>query len=641
MTIQTFAQAETVLAKRLPGYTPRPQQQALAAFVEDVIANGGHGLAEAGCGTGKSLATMIPAILSGKRTVVATATIALMEQYANKDVPFLEENLGVDFTWALLKGRSNYFCRAKAADVKNPSYVPNLAAMLAEIEENPEHTGDREHFAVSIDKREFSNVASTSNECPGKSSCPFGDVCFAEAAKAKAQRSQVVITNTMMLMTDLKVREMTEGKISMLGEVDLVLVDEGHETEEIATNALKEEIRPNGITMILGEAVNFSASQGHALAGDQAVSRALAASWKRLEEYPEEGSLPLRYFVEHQDDFVGLVEALRSLAQEIADISLTRGDKRTEVQQSRIVRRLYSTSERLIDAITTDDDLMVRWTETVKMNRGADQLVLCTAPVHVGSYLASWLWDETPSVLLSATLSVDGDFQYISDRLGLPEGTKSLSVGTPFDYSKQALLFYPPKDAPSPKDKSRWFSYSITAMQQMITASKGGALLLFTSRAAMTNAYEGLKPWLEDQGINSFIQGEGSNKEIAAAFEADTHSCLFALKSFFTGVDFQGDTCRLVVIDKMPFPVPTDPVVEARSNQINRFGGNSFGDLLIPMMSLSLNQGYGRAIRTVNDRATIAILDQRLNTTWGNKIVRSLPSSPRTSKVSDIAAFFA
>lgn len=646
--IRTFADAEQVLAKALPGYTERPQQQALAAFVEEVIATGGHGLAEAGCGTGKSLATVIPAVLSGKKTVIATATIALMEQYANKDVPFLEEHLPVDFTWALLKGRSNYLCLAKANDPDtNRAFVP-LDALMRELDANPEHTGDREHFTTPVTKQEFSNVASTAAECPGKRDCPFGDVCYAEAAKQKAQASQVVITNTAMLMTDLKVREMTDGYAAMLGDYELVLIDEGHETEEIATNALESEVRPNGVTKMIGEAMSLSQSQGVTLSSAPALSSALTEAWGHLEEQAEKDAkergatrLALAWFMERAEEFITLVEALKAFADEVGDIAITRGGDREEAKRNRLVKRAKNYVDTIGMAVSTDDEMLVRWVEKIEMRRGDDQVLLKTAPVHVGSYLAQWLWDRVPAVLISATLSVHGDFGYIEDRLGLPETTQALDVGTPFDYDSQALLFIPKDGTPWPsKQRAAWMSYAQMATADLIRASKGGALLLFTSRQAMTEAYETLSQMFSGEGINFYMQGQDSNKMLAQKFSEDTHSVLFALKSYFTGVDFQGDTCRLVVIDKMPFPVPTEPVFAARADQIKRHGGSDFQDLTIPMMTLTLQQGYGRAIRTVEDRAVIAILDPRLTTGWGGKIVRGLPASPKTNDMAVVREFY-
>lgn len=635
MTIKTFAEAEQVLASKLPGYTERPQQQALAAFVEKVIANGGHGLAEAGCGTGKSLATMIPAILGGKKTVVATATKALMEQYANKDVPFLEEHLGVPFTWALVKGRSNYLCRAKATE--NASQVYRIAEILAEVEEAEDHSGDFDHFKVALTDNEKRLLSSTASECPGRRDCPFGDICFAEKAREKGRKAQVVITNTAMLLTDLKVRELTNGNAMMLGDYDLVLIDEAHETEDYATSSLSSEIRYNGIFKMVGEAGNLFTRNGATMSTNKPVLDALDACWKVLDE----GQKTLRFFVEHSEPFMNLIEALESFATEVGSLSVAK--PKDEVQRNRLVARAGNYSSNLGLAITTDDELLVRWIEADTDRSGKQINLFKMAPVHVGSFLAEWLWDNTSAVLISATLSVHGDFDYISDRLGLPSSTESLSVGTPFDYEKQALLFVPPAAAPAPKgnDKTAWMGYATTMTRELVSAAGGGALLLFTSRKAMDNAYENLAPVFEGMGYTCFKQGQDTNKVLAEKFTEDTHSVLFALKSFMTGVDFQGDTCRLVVIDKLPFPVPSDPIFAARADQIDRHGGRSFNDLTIPMMTLTLEQAYGRLIRTSQDRGVVAILDSRLSSTgYGKKIVNNLPGSPRTTALTDVQRFF-
>jgi ATP-dependent DNA helicase DinG len=652
MSIKTFAEAEQVLATRLPGYTERPQQQALAAFIENVIDIDGHGLAEAGCGTGKSLGYLIPAILSGKKTVVATATIALQEQIANKDIPFLKEHLGVDFDFALLKGRSNYLCRVKAAEA-NPAFVP-VAALMAEINADPTHDGDREHFTTPVTKEQFSQVAMSSNDCPGKKKCSMGDICFAEAAKGRAKSADVVVTNTAMLMTDLKIQEVTDGNVNMLGNYELVIVDEAHEIEEIATGALEAMINPQGIVKAIGEAGTFAAAQDYALKTDQAVAHAQRDVWALLEETfteaqrdrkEEKVTLPLSWFMDNADSFVTMIEALRALANEIAGIRIVRGDsEKVSDAKSRLTRRIRNYATNLAEAMTTDEELMVRWVEQDSTRRdGKTVTKLTTAPVHVGSYLYEWLWSRTPALLVSATLSVDGAFTFISDRLGLPEDTQSLNVGTPFSYLDQARTFIPPANAPSPKERAKWISYAGQTMRDLITASGGGALLLFTSRSAMQVAVDTIGPWLEDEGINFFVQGVGgSNKELAKAFSEDTHSVLFALKSFFTGVDFQGDSCRLVVMDKLAFPVPTEPVFQARANQVKRHGGNDFSEMTIPMMMLTLLQGYGRLIRTVEDFGVVAILDSRLSSSgWGAKIAKGLPEAPQISTIAQVKAFYA
>lgn len=635
---RTFAEAEKNLAEALPGYTPRLQQQALAEFVEDVMANKGHALAEAGCGTGKSLATMIPAILGGRKTVVATATIALMEQYANKDVPFLQEHLGVPFTWALVKGRSNYFCKAKATQA-DPAKVPSLQAMLTELDENPDHSGDREHFDAPVSKEEFSWVASTSAECPGKRDCPFGDVCFAEKAKERGRQAQVVVTNTAMLLTDLKVREVTDGLASMLGEYDQVLIDEAHETEDYATSALQEEIKEAGIRRLVAECETFAGSQGTQITGGGEVLSALNEVWGLLEE----GQKTLRFFVEHMDPFIALLDALEVMAEEVRNITITRGEQKSEAKRALLGKRADNYRMRIHAAMTTDDSLMVRWVEEVEDKKGQKIKAFKTAPIEVGEYLHQWLWSRVPSVLVSATLSVQGDFTYMAERLGLPSTTETLTVGTPFDYDTQASLFIPPREAPTPnKQPEMWASYSVKTMRELVEAAGGGALLLFTSRTSMKRCYDALAPWLREQGYTTLLQGQdGTNKELAARFQADTDSVLFGLKSFMTGVDFQGEACRLVVIDKLPFPVPTEPIFAARADAIDRNGGSSFNRLTIPSMTLTLEQAYGRLIRTSADRGMVAILDPRLSSTgYGRRIVKGLPDSPIVHSIGEAREFF-
>lgn len=638
---KTFAEAEVALAQRLPGYESRPQQQALANAIEIALAGATPLIAEAGCGTGKSLGAMIPAILSGQRTVVATATIALMEQYANKDLPFLEENLGVKFTWALLKGRSNYLCWAKASNPENidPTLV---AALLDEVEKNEDHTGDREHFETKIDKAEFSKVASTSAECPGKRECPFGEVCFAEKAKKKANSSDVVITNTAMLMTDLKVREATDGMGAMLGLYENLIIDEAHELEEIATSQLEETFRPSSTNRLVKDAATFATGQQTFLKTEQAVSQAANAVQAVL---PDPGKdkvrLGLSFFLAHVDEFVVLIESLRNLRDEVMEVTIQHGDTR-KVQAKReiILKRIANQMRRYETLVTAEESDLVRWVEIEDTHQGPVR-VLHFAPINVAPFLRTWLWDSVTPILISATMSVGGDFSFIQDRLGLSDA-KTVDVGTPFDYSTQALLFVPGPEMPNPKARSAWLTYAQTATMELIQNAGGGALLLFTSRSAMTDAYNSLKPRIESAGMTVLAQGiSGTNKEIAKAFQADTHSVLFALKSFFTGVDIQGESCRLVIIDKLPFPVPSEPVFQARGDALKRQGKSDFRDLSIPMMTLTLIQGYGRLIRTKKDKGVVAILDSRLSgTTWGNKIVDSMPDSPATTSLAEVREFY-
>jgi len=641
MSPKTFAEAEAVLAEALPGYESRPQQQALAAAVEGVLANGGQGLFEAGCGTGKSLGAMIPAILSGKRTVVATATIALMEQYANKDVPFLQENLGAPFTWTLLKGRANYFCVAKAISVDRSSLPFDLAAMEAELAADPEHSGDREHFKTPVTKDQFSYVSSTANDCPGKRECPFADQCYSERAKAIAADSDVVITNTAMLMTDLRVRKATDGYASLLGDYEALIIDEAHELEEIATDALEEKITLGKIERLVAEVNTFASNQKQeTVSMGQDVLDAANLAWDTL---PDDQSVSLGWFSHNGEPFTVLFEALRDFAMNVSAITVQ--DKKAEGRRAILTRRAYNIVTSISEAVLADDAVLVRWVEEeMTKGRNARKIkVLKTAPVHVGPFLQETVWETISAALISATLSVGGNFDYLTNRLGL-EAPATINVGTPFNYGEQAMLFVPTKDVPNPSEnRGAWMTYAANTTLDLIRQSGGGALLLFTSNESMKNSYELLAPMLRDMGYNCFRQNgdDGSPKEIARKFQEDEHSVLFAVKSFFTGVDFAGDTCRLVVMDKLPFPVPTDPVFQARCTQVERNGGNSFSAMTIPAMTLPLVQGFGRLIRTKSDRGVVAILDSRLTAKgYGRRVVASLPDSPVTTSLDRVQSFY-
>lgn len=641
-----FADAEARLAKVLPGYESRPPQQRLAQAIETALDTNRPVMAEAGCGTGKSLGALIPAILSGKRVIYSTATKALQEQVYGKDLPFLSRHLGADFTYALLKGRSNYYCLAKALDA-DPKYVP-VHTMEAELAADPNHSGDREHFSVQVSEKDFRNVAATSEECPGKKKCPFGHVCYAEKAKKKAKGADIVVTNHALVFADVKVRDVTDGRATMLGDYDAIVFDEAHEIEEIATSAMAETLRESGIRKLGVEIENFLVDHGSKQADKvgMGIQGTLARAWAVL---PTEDRTRMRlsFFVDHFEPLADLMDALDKAAAVLDDLNLP--DTDDDARRDRLAQRAFNYARSLGRIMETADAELVRWIE--HDDKGVR--LLKTAPLRVGPWLTRGIWNRpvdeddpqrgvvTP-ILISATLSVGGNFDYLIDRLSLPN-PDTLNVGTPFDFGSQAMLFLPPASAPEPtKDRSAWLSYAPTATMELINASGGGALLLYTSRSAMQAAYGLLAPALKDKGLTALMQGQdGHNKDLARIFQEDHHSVLFALKSFFTGVDFAGDACRLVVIDKMPFPVPTDMMFKARSEDVDARGGSSFRDLSIPMMTLALLQGFGRLIRTKTDRGVVAILDSRLTGKgYGRQIAAAMPSAPQTTVLDDVRRFY-
>lgn len=642
----SFADVEKILAAKLPRYESRPQQTKGADHVAQVLAENGLGLMNAGTGVGKSLAVLIPAILSGLRVIIATATIALQEQYVNKDVPFLLEHLGVPFTWALLKGRSNYFCIAKALNA-DKTKVP-VEALQAELDANEDHSGDREHFTTVVTKEQFRQVASSSNECPGKADCPFSEQCYAEKAKKRARASQIVVTNTAMLATDLVVRRNTasdenpDGVANMLGDYDAVIIDEAHELEEITTNALSFEVKKAGIAHLLTEVDGFQRAQHQQTEHGVRVMDAAERFWDAL---PTGRRLPLAWFVQNQEPALDLIEALGALAKAIRATQIRNGDSKAgEMKRRMLAKRASNYVDRLTEVVLAEDTDFVRWADLETRKVRGQEIEVKTfnaAPIEVAPFLTDWLWSKASAILVSATLTVNGRFDFVAAKLGLV-GAKTLDVGTPFDYTKQALLFTPPANAPSPKARGAWLTYSAAMTQEMVETAGGGALLLFTSSEAMKASYATVGAQLRKKGYTTYMQGEDiGNKELAQRFNDEEDSVMFGLKSFMTGVSFEGRTCRLVVIDKMPFATFGDPVVEARVEAFEAKGGKAFFGLTIPNMTLTLLQAFGRAIRRTDDRAVVAILDSRLSTSWGAQIMRGLPPAKRTHDLRDVKAFYA
>jgi len=654
----TFADVEVNFAKYLPGYEPRVPQQRMAAAIENALKQGRSLYVQAGCGTGKSLGGVTPALLQalhqGQRVIVATATKALQEQYATKDIPFLEEKSGIPFTWAVVKGRSNYACWAKlnSDDLERDE---TAEAIKAEVAADPEHSGDREHFDVEIDNYTWSKMASSSNECPGKSKCPFGEICFAEKAKRKGLDADLVVTNQAMLMVDVVLQSKTRGEntagIQMLGDRGVILFDEGHELPEYAANALGKEFTPRGVSMLFRDALTFAM-----LYDTDLTDRADACSkimndldsliFPLLGEVRKESqAVTLNWFAENFEVFDQLNSLLKSLYLDLAGVKVG-GDDKQQAKLKLLQARVENLLETVEELVLSEDHERVRWIEgyTVK---DMDYWRMKIAPVEVGPFLKANLWDTTPSIVMSATLSAgqdrrgNKDFSYIKRTLGLWDAD-TVDVGSPFDLGRQGLMFVPAPSVPEPKQYAAWAGYAVQTTLNLIDASKGGALLLYTSRNAMKAAYEELAPRLENRGLTTLMQGDGrTNKQLAQIFKEDEHSVLFALKSFFVGVDVPGNACRLVVVDKMPFPVPSDPVFKARTLLEERAGRRSFATLSVPMMTLSLEQAVGRLIRTKDDSGIVAILDSRLTSKgYGRDIVRSLPDFPVTTELTDVQRFY-
>jgi ATP-dependent DNA helicase DinG len=681
--LATFLSLQEQFARHLPGYRRRPQQEHLAQAIELTLTQDlsehqpMHLLAEAGTGTGKSYAALVAAILAsraGRRYVVATATNALLTQYTRKDLPWLEEVLaevGIDFTWAPLKGIGQFICLAKMAD--NPR-IENLQALREEIapDENGQlsHTGDRDDITTPVDQqREWPLVSASSDECPGRSKCGFAEQCFGLRHKEEAMGADIVATNLAVLLTDTKIARETAGDDgegprihALLGDYDGLIIDEAHELEDQATSHLGFDIKQGGLLKWADQAMSFLAVHedvdeqraGKSFDAHQDIVDAIDALTQPIAdqlEHDQTGAIDADFISYHADRFVALWMALEVLRQRVIKrkIADSSDQEKEEAIRNRVITVGRNFLANIKAAMLADPSEMVRWAETYGHERMTvgKRWVIKAAPIGVGSYLREELWSRYPAVLMSATLSAGTGahrFDYIARRLGLKDTAATLDVGSPFDYRQQALTFHPDKSVPAPAGdtRSEWESWVTAATLELVRAARGGALLLYTSRKAMTEAYNVVGGQLRADGYVTFVQGgDMSVKEMAERFRADEHSVLFGLRSFMTGMDFPGNTCRLVVVDKLPFAVPTDPIHKARVDAIERAGGNAFADLVVPSMTLTLLQAYGRLIRSTDDSGVVALMDPRLASKgYGRGIVKALPPAPVTTALADVVDFY-
>lgn len=636
MTIKTWDQAETALADKWGSFQPRPQQRQLAHGVTQTVhGNSKYGvlLAQAGCGVGKSLGYLIPALASGHRTVVSVSTKALQDQLFCKDLPTLKETLFPDLTYAMLKGRSNYLCR-RAADKVGSTYSMRPGA-----------TGERADLVIPPTDEQWREMTVDSEGCVGRKACPFGDVCYSELAKQKALDARVLVVNTSLLTQDLRLRALTRGQASLLGDYRVLVVDEAHEMADIVTSGLSTQLTLRRVTDTTGKLAYHLDGTGVPSMVERVNDRA-ARYFNSLENWFAGQRENVRTAELSDDDYktvADIVDLLGPLASKVSRAECScepvfdeeTGEEDLRCEYARRTATLMSDLALFTEALSSDN---VQWME--RGRRG--KVELKASPAEVAGWLRAVLWaprdGEPPkTVLTSATLGIGGDFSYIGRRLGIP-GYDDLDVGSPFDFERQVRLYLPPVSAPSPKKRDEWLAWSRDQMRDLVSAAGGGALLLFTSTSAMREAHAELGQWCAQRGWRPLLQGDGvDNRTLAQQFDRDRNSVLYATRSFMTGVDFAGDTCRLVVVDKMPFPVPEDPVFKARCKAVeDRFGERaSFSRVSIPEMSLVLVQAFGRLIRTVDDTGVVAILDSRMRAGWAHPIRASLPA-PRSVTVDSI-----
>jgi len=608
-----------VVAALPGGGEARPGQAEMAAAVASAIAEERHVVVQAGTGTGKSLAYLVPAILSGKKVVVATATKALQDQLATKDLPFLAKHLEVPFEFAVLKGRSNYLCRQRAREVISegeqldlddaPNETPSLLARqvrrLVEWGKETE-SGDRAELDFEPRPLAWSSVSVSAMECPGAAKCPAGDECLAEAARQRAEHADVVVVNTHLYGAHLA----SGGHV--LPEHDVVVFDEAHQLEDIASSSLGFELGAGRFKAL--------ARTIRGLVDDGAVVDALDDAGYKFEAAiaPFRGQrLP-----EGLGPELGAAMAMIEERVRKANAAVRAATGPDEARKNRAMQAGGHLQGDLAVAIAASGDDVV-WIEGPP-----DNPVLKLAPLAVGPVLAAKLWDEVTAVLTSATIPLA-----LGERLGLPSDNHvALDVGSPFDFEEHGLLYCA---AHLPDPRTAGFDAAVhEELEALINAAGGRTLALFTSWRAMQAAADALTPKL---AFRVLTQADLPKPALLAAFTSDETSCLFATMGFWQGVDVPGPALSLVTIDKLPFPRPDEPLLQAR-RQVARAA--AFRTIDLPRAVTMLAQGAGRLIRSATDRGVVAVFDPRLaKAGYRWDVVKALPPMRRTKERSEVEAF--
>ena len=613
----------------LLGGEERTGQVELARAIDETISAGTHLVAEAPTGSGKTLAYLAPVVTSGAKTVLATATIALQDQLWRSDIP-LVERAGGSVRAAMLKGRGQYLCRAKldAAlggdalfDTRPHAGFGDEIAKLDEFAD-ASATGDLsevEAHCGPVSTVAIDAVSCSAGECPGASSCHRGDVCFAVLARAVAEEADVLVVNHALYCAHLA----SEGQV--LPDHDVVVFDEAHALADVAANALGAELSPRGLKSLASQLGRVGAARTTTEAiGQQAdtLERLLAEIDGRV-----------------VDPADALIDALNGAAQRIADASASvpKDDAGTEAAQAvKLAGARRETLARMASPAEGD----VVWVD--------GRRAMKVAPVDPGALMAKRLFTRRAVVLLSATMGAGDRFEPLARRVGLdPDaprtggakppglGYESLRVASPFDYREQGLL-YVPRALPEPNDP-RWPDAANAEIAALVDVAGGRTLVLCTSNAAVARIAAHLRS-VSDHSI--LAQGEGSKRTLIESFVAEETSCLVATRSFWVGIDVPGVSCVLVVIDRIPFARPDDPMVSARRELAQHDGQSPFFAVDLPDAALILAQGSGRLIRSTSDRGVICVLDRRLATKdYRSVLLRAMPPMRRTVSHDEACAF--
>ncbi len=617
MTLGGVFGADGALAERLPGFTYRAAQQQMAELVVEAITSGRHAVIEAGTGIGKTFAYLLPVLLLQRRAIISTGTHTLQDQLFSRDLPLLGAVVGRPMQVAVLKGRSNYLCwhRLDAAARDGTRDAQTVAALRAlDAWGQTSDTGDLTELEDLADDHALrAQVTSTIDNCLGRD-CAFVDRCFVLEARRRAQAAEVVIVNHHLLLADLSLKDSGFGEL--LPGTDAVIVDEAHQLPDVAQQFFGWSVSTRELESLQRDVFAEARVAGMLAQVDEPQSllgRAIVSL--RTGAARPEGRTPwIAAPAALRDALPEAASALEALAAALEPLADARAGLRNCMERS------AAAAGRLREITVADASEGLRWFDLT-----AGSVAVHWTPLDVGAALAARIEAQNGVwVFTSATLAVGADFSHFLDRIGLRTALESV-LASPFDYERNARM-YLPQGLPDPSDE-QYVDALLATVWPLVQASQGGAFLLFTSYRALQRA----ERWLEGRNAPGrvLVQGRGSRSELLNQFRADGNAVLLGTGSFWQGVDVRGRALRLVVIDKLPFAVPSDPLVQARAEAIRRAGGDAFNELQLPQAVLALKQGVGRLIRDFDDRGLIVLGDPRLRTRgYGAKFLASLPAMP-------------
>lgn len=623
--------ADGVFAREVPGFAPRAAQQEMARAVADAIADRHTLIAEAGTGTGKTFAYLVPALLSGKRVIVSTGTKTLQDQLFHRDLPRVRQVTGARLKASLLKGRANYLCLYRldqaSRDGRFPSREQVGQLQLLRAWSTRTASGDRGEFAdVPEDSPLWPRVTSTTENCLG-ADCPMFNDCFVVKARRAAQEADVVVVNHHLLFADLAIKQ--EGFGEILPGAHAFVLDEAHQIPDLAGQFFSVSFSARQVQELVADTEAECGSVTGAFSVLSEVLTAMPSALRRvrlaLDKLPQRGA-----FAAIEDDRFALGElrelqtAMSKLTEALAgQAERSRGMTNMHERAEGIVQRL----DQVLDGTAHN---WVHWYELTTQGFALNATPLDLAP----PLRALRQQSQAAWIFTSATLSIAGDFKHYSRQLGLDDPV-TLALASPFDYARQALT-YIPRGLPDPNAPD-YTDRVIAAARPVLEASRGRAFLLFTSHRALRRAAE----LLADLPYPLFVQGTAPRHQLLTDFRASGNGVLLGAASFWEGVDVAGDALSCVIIDKLPFAAPDDPVLEARLNAMREAGGNPFVQWQVPTAVIALKQGAGRLIRDVHDRGVLVLCDPRLITRpYGKLFLKSLPPMPITRELVDVDGFF-